>query len=386
MRELIIHNFAPIACVILLITILFEDEQLVQLKRRSFLWTIGCFLVELFARNAEYITAESETYTEWRAVWSALLYISRAAILYAIIGTEINMKLKMSRKTFALASIPLIVMTLVAVSVFFTDKVYWFDETNHFHAGEWGVLRYVPLLLYFVIEVILIVRGTFKRHRAITVLGYECVALILMAMYFEYDSYPEFLCETAMIIGITFYYMYYQTNALLQENSTLLNVAHKDALTGVYNRAGYDSIVEGHPEWTDVGFLIMDIDKFKLINDNYGHDIGDQMLKRVASILQTTFRDEDYIIRFGGDEFVVLIPGFGPEVAEIVQKKIESINVLLENLIGALPKSSVSAGVAFSSEGVTKELYTKADKALYEIKSTTRRGCRVFKEDSEVSK
>ena len=320
MRELIIHNFAPVACVILLVTILFEDEQLVQLKRRSFLWTIGCFLVELFARNAEYITAESETYTEWRAVWSALLYISRAAIMYAIIGTEINMKLKMSRKTFAVASIPLIMMTLVAVSVFFTDKVYWFDETNHFHAGEWGVLRYVPLLLYFVIAVILIVRGTFKRHRAITVLGYECVALILMAMYFEYDSYPEFLCETAMIIGITFYYMYYQTNALLQENSTLLNVAHKDALTGVYNRAGYDSIVEGHPEWTDVGFLIMDIDKFKLINDNYGHDIGDQMLRRVASILQTTFRDEDYIIRFGGDEFVVLIPGFGPEVAEIVQK------------------------------------------------------------------
>ena len=386
MREIIIHNFAPIACVILLITILFEDEQLVQLKRRSFLWTIGCFLVELFARNAEYITAESETYTEWRAVWSALLYISRAAILYAIIGTEINMKLKMSRKTFAVASIPLIMMTLVAVSVFFTDKVYWFDETNHFHAGDWGILRYVPLLLYFVIAVIMIVRGTFKQHRAITVLGYECLALILMAMYFEYDSYPEFLCETAMIIGITFYYMYYQTNTLIQENSTLLNVAHKDALTGVYNRAGYDSIVEGHTEWTDVGFLIMDIDKFKLINDNYGHDIGDQMLRRVASILQTTFREEDYIIRFGGDEFVVLIPGFGPEVAEIVQKKIESINVLLENLIGALPKSSVSAGVAFSSEGVTKELYTKADKALYEIKSTTRRGCRVFKEDSEVSK
>ena len=386
MRDLIIHNFAPVACVILLVTILFEAEQLVRLKRRSFFWTIGCFLIELFARNAEYITAESETYTEWRAVWSALLYISRAAILYAIIGTQINMKLKMSRKTFAVASIPLIMMTLVAVSVFFTDKVYWFDETNHFHVGDWGVLRYVPLLLYFVIAVILIVRGTFKRHRAITVLGYECVALILMAMYFEYDSYPEFLCETAMIIGITFYYMYYQTNALLQENSTLLNVAHKDALTGVYNRAGYDSIVEGHPEWTDVGFLIMDIDKFKLINDNYGHDIGDQMLKRVASILQTTFREEDYIIRFGGDEFVVLIPGLGPEVAEIVQKKIESINVLLENLIGALPKSSVSAGVAFSSEGVTKELYTKADKALYEIKYTTRRGCRVFKEDSEVSK
>ena len=144
MRDLIIHNFAPIACVILLITILFEDEQLVQLKRRSFLWTIWCFLVELFARNAEYITAESETYTEWRAVWSALLYISRAAIMYAIIGTEINMKLKTSRKTFAVASIPLIMMTLVAVSVFFTDKVYWFDETNHFHSGDWGVLRYVP--------------------------------------------------------------------------------------------------------------------------------------------------------------------------------------------------------------------------------------------------
>ena len=89
------------------------------------------------------------------------------------------------------------------------------------------------------------------------------------------------------------------------------------------------------------------------------------------------------MIRFGGDEFVVLLPGVTEENGEAIRKKIDSVNILLDNLIDDLPKTSVSAGVAFSREGVTKELYTNADKAMYEIKSTTRRGCRIFAEPQQ---
>ena len=203
-------------------------------------------------------------------------------------------------------------------------------------------------------------------------------------MGFEFFGYPAFMCEAAMILGIVFFFMYFQTNELLRENTTLAAAAYMDGLTDVYNRAGYEALVESNrTKWTNVGFLIMDIDHFKDVNDNYGHDAGDRILKRVAEILTSTFRSSDHVIRFGGDEFVVLLPGVTEENGEAIRKKIDSVNILLDNLIDDLPKTSVSAGVAFSREGVTKELYTNADKAMYEIKSTTRRGCRIFAEPQQ---
>ena len=152
-----------------------------------------------------------------------------------------------------------------------------------------------------------------------------------------------------------------------------------DGLTGAYNRRGYEAIVDANRErWTDVGFLIMEIDKFKEINDTFGHDIGDRMLKRLSNLLQSTFRSSDYVIRFGGDEFVILLPGITKEYGEVVCNKIEALNVQLENPISDLPVTSISAGIAFSEHGVSEELYINADKTLYEVKSTTRRGCKVF--------
>ena len=384
MIEFVTNNFAPFVGVILLITILFEDEQLAKEKKRSFLVAAFLFALELVIRNAEYYAADGDTYTIWRAVWSALLYISRTAVLYVIIGTEMNLNQKKSRTVFAVVAIPLILMVFIAFSVFFTDTVYSFSKDNHFHTGPLGFLRYVPLILYFVFTVFLIIRDTRRLHTKIIVLGYECLFLVVTAMGFEFFGYPAFMCEAAMILGIVFFFMYFQTNELLRENTTLAAAAYMDGLTDVYNRAGYEALVESNrTKWTNVGFLIMDIDHFKDVNDNYGHDAGDRILKRVAEILTSTFRSSDHVIRFGGDEFVVLLPGVTEENGEAIRKKIDSVNILLDNLIDDLPKTSVSAGVAFSREGVTKELYTNADKAMYEIKSTTRRGCRIFAEPQQ---
>jgi len=379
MTDIIAHNFTPAVGVILLLTILFEDDQMRREKKRGFIIAALLFVLVLVLRNAEAITSDFETYTEWRAVWSALLYLFRAALLYIILGLELDLERRFSRVMYAILSIPLIMMGVVAFSVFFTDEVYGFTNDNHFYTGSLGLFRYVPLLLYFVVILIATIRDLIRSKREIIVLGFECLALIIAAMAFEFFGFPAFLCETAIILGLVFYFLYYRTNDLIGENETLTVVAHVDGLTGVYNRAGYGAIVEANRErWTDVGFLIMDIDKFKEINDTYGHNIGDRMLKRLAGMLQNTFRSEDYVIRFGGDEFVVLLPGIAKEYGDVVCNKIEALNVQLENPISDLPATSISAGVAFSDHGVSEELYVSADKMLYEVKATTRRGCKVF--------
>ena len=377
MRELIIHNFAPLIGVILLITIIFEDGQLLKLRKHTFLITTALFVLSLFARNAEIITSEYDYYTPRRALWSALLYIFRAAILYTVIETELNVQ-KRNNWLYLVLAIPLFAMAFIGFSVFFTDKFYYFTDDNHFGTGPWGLWRYVPLLVYFIILLVIIMREAFRKHRIITILGFECLALILAAMAVEYFNLQDFMCETAIILALVFYYMYFQTNFLLLQNSNLLVKAHMDGLTGVYNRTGYDAVLHANQNtWKDVGFLIMDIDRFKTVNDTYGHEIGDEILKRVAEILRSTFRSTDIIVRFGGDEFVVLLPGLSADMGQSIANKVESMNVALENPIRDLPKVTLSCGLAFSKTGVDTDLYQRADKKLYEIKSTTRRGCAV---------
>ena len=104
------------------------------------------------------------------------------------------------------------------------------------------------------------------------------------------------------------------------------------------------------------------------------------MLKEVAKLLKVTFRSSDYVIRYGGDEFVVVMLGITEDMSFIVKNKIESINVQLENPISDIPKTSVSAGMAFSDKGFSDDLFKKADEALYKTKTTTRRNCTVYSE------
>lgn len=379
MNGFIANNFTPAVGIILLLTILFEDDQMRREKKRGFIVAALLFALVLVVRNAEYITADYETYTEWRAVWSALLYLLRAALLYIILGLELDLSKKLPKIMYAILSLPLLIMAAAAFSVFFTDAVYGFTGSNHFYTGGLGAFRYIPLLLYFLAILIVLLRDLLRSKREIIVLGFECLALIIAAMAFEFFAMPAFLCETAIILGLVFYFLYFRTNELINENENLSVAAHMDGLTGAYNRRGYEAIVDANRErWTDVGFLIMDIDKFKEINDTFGHDIGDRMLKRLSNLLQSTFRSSDYVIRFGGDEFVILLPGITKEYGEVVCNKIEALNVQLENPISDLPVTSISAGIAFSEHGVSEELYTNADKTLYEVKSTTRRGCKVF--------
>ena len=94
--------------------------------------------------------------------------------------------------------------------------------------------------------------------------------------------------------------------------------------------------------------IICDVDIFKHVNDTYGHSVGDQILKKVASLLQTTFRSIDYVCRIGGDEFAVILVDVSQEPDYTVRDKITTINDQLSCPTYDLPAVSLSVGVAFT--------------------------------------
>ena len=152
--------------------------------------------------------------------------------------------------------------------------------------------------------------------------------------------------------------------------------AKHDPLTGLLNRGGYDDLKNILKDSTSpLAFVIFDVDKFKDINDTYGHEKGDEVLKEVGSLLQTTFRASDYAIRLGGDEFALVMMDMRRRNIDALKEKLNYLNKTLSNYN---PSVSLSIGVAFSDAGFHEELYKQADSALYDVKKNGRGSFRVF--------
>ena len=150
--------------------------------------------------------------------------------------------------------------------------------------------------------------------------------------------------------------------------------ASHDELTGAYNRSGYELIKESL-DLTSTALMILDADKFKDINDNYGHKKGDEVLKRIAGILKNSFRSDDYVCRIGGDEFVIFMVHIENNPKELIERKVLEINTVLGKGGEDIPPITLSAGVAFDpSEKDPVELFRKADAALYHVKTNGRNG------------
>ncbi|MCS3458105.1 diguanylate cyclase [Aeromonas sp. BIGb0445] len=149
-----------------------------------------------------------------------------------------------------------------------------------------------------------------------------------------------------------------------------------DSLTQVHNRAALDERLElEYKRWlryrTPLCLAIIDIDHFKNINDNYGHMAGDKALKVVAKALQKSLRDTDFIARFGGEEFVVLLPNVNPDKFETplenLRKAIKSIPFRFRD---ARVEITISIGATLFKEGdQPSDAFERADKALYGSKN-----------------
>lgn len=167
----------------------------------------------------------------------------------------------------------------------------------------------------------------------------------------------------------TYNLMYHKS---LESREKLEYDATHDKLTGLYNRRGYDFLLQ-NVDLDTSALLLMDLDKFKQINDTYGHDVGDKVLEKVAKVLHKNFRAQDYVCRLGGDEFAVIMIHAEEELSGQIRDKIQLINEELKVPEEGMPPISLSAGVVFGdSDHDAENIYKDADGALYQAKENGR--------------
>ncbi len=196
-----------------------------------------------------------------------------------------------------------------------------------------------------------------------------------------YYSLAAALTVLSLIVVITGYI--YRLNCKIKEQSV------RDPLTGVYNRRYLDEtlpreMARAHREFTPLSIVMVDLDHFKEINDTYGHTAGDEVIKRITASLVASIRQNDFVCRFGGEEFIIVMPGMEAQQAyermEICRKEIERTITLYNN-----KKISVTISGGISSyephHTTQEELIKMADNALYYSKINGRNQIKIhFKE------
>ena len=159
----------------------------------------------------------------------------------------------------------------------------------------------------------------------------------------------------------------------------LRDTSLRDPLTGLFNRRYLDATLsrelarcqrEGQP----LTVLVIDADHFKRVNDSYGHAAGDDVLRAIAQVLQSTLRTEDVVCRYGGEEFVAVLPGADLVLAaargEALRVRIEALQIATES---GLVQITVSIGAALAQVGDTPvSAFKRADEAVYRAKQTGR--------------
>jgi len=176
--------------------------------------------------------------------------------------------------------------------------------------------------------------------------------------------------------------------AISIENAKLFEMARRDGLTGLINHRYFHYCLEKEIKnaWTSrhvVTLLMLDIDHFKSVNDTYGHQAGDTVLKELAKILIHQVPDKNLVCRYGGEEFTIIIPGFSPpeakEIAESIRKEVENKTIYHEN-----QRLNITISIGLTATRLNQaieptELIRQADRALYTAKETGRNRVEIYR-------
>jgi len=177
-------------------------------------------------------------------------------------------------------------------------------------------------------------------------------------------------------------------NALLYHEA--ISAAHRDPLTGVGNRAAMNTAVRREIEKAfrhsrSLGVIMMDVDHFKSINDAYGHAAGDFLLQSLTKCTEQSMRISDMLFRYGGEEFVIVLPETDAagvlRLAKRIRRRVEKMETLYNNQVIQM---TVSLGITNLRESDDeKTLFSRADEALYSAKRDGRNCIRIAKTAAE---
>ncbi len=245
-------------------------------------------------------------------------------------------------------------------------------------------LSIIPLISFFLL-------GIFKG--AITLIAvFVCITFFMLSNIndwqptpFNWQSIFNILSFFILCSLFVYFYEYSRQEALViiqKQNKQLFELANVDALTNIYNRRrlnkALDEYSESHKQQNkQFSVVILDIDKFKNINDNYGHNVGDSVLKEVSELIRANIRANDILGRWGGEEFMLVLAETTVEEAALVA---ENLRALLDKhdfkFVGSVSASFGIAGC--DKQNNMENLINQADKALYTAKEKGRNRVEVF--------
>lgn len=183
-----------------------------------------------------------------------------------------------------------------------------------------------------------------------------------------------------ILIGQTLISFVIKDSMDIEFDEKVMNLAIRDTLTGLYNRLSFNQTLNN--EFTralrynkKLSLLFIDIDYFKQVNDTFGHSVGDAVLRRIGYVILDSIRMQDIPVRYGGEEFIVLVPEIDMEGAIIAANRIRE-KIETESFITEIGKFSVTVSIGISSFNMNmskkEELINIADSNLYKAKSNGR--------------
>ncbi|MFV5491309.1 GGDEF domain-containing protein [Acinetobacter sp. ASP199] len=268
----------------------------------------------------------------------------------------------------------------------------WFFNLNQSESPYNLIYQYSSLI--FIVLANLSVHIRFKPSLIISAL---ITLMIYIGVYFNVKGDLQQLVLFSLIyLPVLSFSIYISWNSTLKSRLVFLqhtlneynrqafeHMAHTDSLTGLNNRRFFEYLAQQHIAHTleqetpnPSSLIVFDVDHFKKINDNYGHDIGDRVLQIIAETAQSEMRDTDILARYGGEEFIALLPDThlddALKIADCLRQRIEQAEVFLDQ--GQSLKFTISVGAAILKTCET-DLYTvikQADIALYQAKANGR--------------
>ncbi|MDO5701849.1 MAG: GGDEF domain-containing protein [Lachnospiraceae bacterium] len=243
------------------------------------------------------------------------------------------------------------------------------------------------LYLFFFMLIPLLIRDAPGRILIFTVCG--ALAFILVDVRYRTSAAFRFdMVHLAMVIIVNVYMIKRTLVERISYMTTTVNAetkAEHDVLTGIYNRRGGENLIrECLANETAGAYLIIDVDNFKHVNDEYGHGHGDYILKQVAKVLQHSFRETDIVMRMGGDEFIVYAVGMADinhVEAKLAQLREDVHTIMIDEEKNDHVTTSVGCIVNLGSYDDYDKLYEAADRLLYIVKSHGKDGYRCSDKD-----
>jgi diguanylate cyclase (GGDEF)-like protein len=223
---------------------------------------------------------------------------------------------------------------------------------------------------------LLVLALAFVEHAALLIYLYKFGTPAIWSEYLYHETYIEFALHCVLAFSAMAMWSESQIDRIRELGAELDFVRREsrqrldlDRLTGLFNQAALARRVEDPAEFSGVA-AVCDMDNFKDVNDRYGHLVGDEILRNIGNLLQSSIRHADEAFRWGGDEFVVL---FQNQQAEIARKRMTEIEARLRDFrvrgLGILP-ITFSWGIAEAAGRSLRETLDEADRSMYALKRT----------------